>query len=152
MKPGFFGGPGIQHIALRTDDIINAVSSLRARGVEFIKVPETYYDNMAQRLKASGITLKEDFATIKKLNILIDFDEGGCECDSVTGQVVVLQLMHVTCFPQIYCNFSPRTLLIDRRSSSRSFNERILEDSAQVSRSVVRLAQTVIADLCSIRF
>lgn len=78
-KLGFFGGPGIQHIALRTDDIINAVTSLRARGVEFIKVPESYYIAMAQRLKAAGMTIKEDFETIKRLNILIDFDEGGCE-------------------------------------------------------------------------
>lgn len=61
------------------------MSSLRARGVEFIKVPETYYENMAQRLKASGITLKEDFATIQKLDILIDFDEGGCELSRVKG-------------------------------------------------------------------
>ena len=73
----FYNGPGIQHIALRTPNIIDAVSNLRARGVEFISVPETYYDNMRQRLKATGLKLEESFETIQKLNILIDFDEGG---------------------------------------------------------------------------
>ncbi|KAK6596703.1 4-hydroxyphenylpyruvate dioxygenase [Botrytis cinerea] len=69
------------HIALRTPDIITAVSNLRARGVEFISVPETYYETMRERLadKNSGIKweLKEDFEEIRKLNVLIDFDEGG---------------------------------------------------------------------------
>lgn len=73
----FYGGPGVQHIALRTDNIINAITNLKARGVEFIKVPETYYDNMKLRLKKAGLTLNEDFETLKSLDILIDFDEGG---------------------------------------------------------------------------
>ncbi|KAF2744565.1 4-hydroxyphenylpyruvate dioxygenase [Sporormia fimetaria CBS 119925] len=73
----FYGGPGVQHIALRTKDIISTIRSLRARGVEFIKVPETYYDAMKLRLKKAGMTLNEDFETLKSLDILIDFDEGG---------------------------------------------------------------------------
>ncbi|KAL6702734.1 hypothetical protein ACN47E_001016 [Coniothyrium glycines] len=73
----FYAGPGIQHIALRTTDIITAITHLKARGVEFIKVPATYYDAMALRLKQSGIVLEEDFATLRSLDILIDFDEGG---------------------------------------------------------------------------
>jgi 4-hydroxyphenylpyruvate dioxygenase len=75
----FYGGAGVQHIALRTNDIISAVSNLRARGTEFISVPETYYTTMRQRLKTDkrNWKLKEDFDTIQKLNILIDFDEGG---------------------------------------------------------------------------
>ncbi|KAF4633254.1 hypothetical protein G7Y89_g4867 [Cudoniella acicularis] len=75
----FYGGAGVQHIALRTNDIISAVSNLRARGVEFINVPETYYITMRQRLKSDkrNWKLQEDFDTIQKLNILIDFDEGG---------------------------------------------------------------------------
>ncbi|PSK59309.1 hypothetical protein B9Z65_3633 [Elsinoe australis] len=73
----FYGGAGVQHIALRTDDIISAITNLRARGVEFIKVPETYYDSMQKRLRAAGLELNEDFETIKNLDILIDFDEGG---------------------------------------------------------------------------
>ncbi|EME79664.1 uncharacterized protein MYCFIDRAFT_212281 [Pseudocercospora fijiensis CIRAD86] len=73
----FYNGPGVQHIALRTRDIISAVSNLRARGVEFIGVPDTYYENLRMRLKQSGTKLNESFETIQKLNILMDFDEGG---------------------------------------------------------------------------
>jgi 4-hydroxyphenylpyruvate dioxygenase len=75
----FYSGAGVQHIALRTDNIIAAVSNMRARGVEFINVPSTYYTTMRQRLKSDkrGWQLKEDFDVIEKLNILIDFDEGG---------------------------------------------------------------------------
>jgi 4-hydroxyphenylpyruvate dioxygenase len=75
----FYGGAGVQHIALRTDDIITAVSHLRARGVEFISVPDTYYKTMRLRLKTNSRRweLQEDFNTLQKLNILIDFDEGG---------------------------------------------------------------------------
>ncbi|EON68144.1 4-hydroxyphenylpyruvate dioxygenase [Coniosporium apollinis CBS 100218] len=73
----FYGGAGVQHIALRTTDIIAAITNLKARGVEFIKVPGTYYDAMAARLKKSGLRLEEDFEVLKSLDILIDFDEGG---------------------------------------------------------------------------
>jgi 4-hydroxyphenylpyruvate dioxygenase len=73
----FYGGSGIQHIALRTPDIISAVINLKARGVIFIDVPATYYENMTLRLKQAGLVLNEDFDTLRKLNILIDFDEGG---------------------------------------------------------------------------
>ncbi|MCJ1366404.1 hypothetical protein MMC16_005532 [Acarospora aff. strigata] len=73
----FYNGPGVQHIALRTTDMISAVTNLRQRGVDFITVPETYYDTMRTRLKSSRIRLEEDFGTLQRLNILIDFDEGG---------------------------------------------------------------------------
>lgn len=73
----FYGGPGVQHIALRTTDIVSAITNLKARGVEFIKVPETYYESMKMRLKKSGLKLNEDFEVLKSLDILIDFDEGG---------------------------------------------------------------------------
>ncbi|CAI7666135.1 unnamed protein product [Penicillium pancosmium] len=73
----FYNGAGVQHIALMTDDIIRDITNLKARGVEFIKVPETYYTDMKARLKKSSLVLKEDFETIKSLDILIDFDEGG---------------------------------------------------------------------------
>lgn len=73
----FYGGAGVQHIALRTSDIISTVTNLKARGVLFIEVPGTYYDTMVVRLKRTGLQLNEDFETLKRLNILIDFDEGG---------------------------------------------------------------------------
>ncbi|KAK0747577.1 Glyoxalase/Bleomycin resistance protein/Dihydroxybiphenyl dioxygenase [Apiosordaria backusii] len=75
----FNSGPGVQHIALLTEDIITTVSALRERGVEFINVPSTYYDTMRQRLKTEKRSweLKESLDTIERLNILIDYDEGG---------------------------------------------------------------------------
>jgi 4-hydroxyphenylpyruvate dioxygenase len=73
----FYNGVGVQHIALRTTDILTTVSNLRKRGVEFISVPDTYYTAMKLRLAVTGMKLEEDFDAIQKLNILIDFDEGG---------------------------------------------------------------------------
>ncbi|KAL4764150.1 4-hydroxyphenylpyruvate dioxygenase family protein [Aspergillus foveolatus] len=73
----FYNGAGVQHIALLTDDIIRDITNLKARGVEFIKVPDTYYDDIKIRLKKAGLTLHEDFETIRALDILIDFDENG---------------------------------------------------------------------------
>ena len=73
----FYGGAGIQHIALRTDDIVRDVTNLASRGVEFIKVPDSYYELMEKRLAASGLELQQDFQKIKDLGILIDFDENG---------------------------------------------------------------------------
>lgn len=73
----FYNGAGVQHIALLTDDIIRDITNLKARGVEFIKVPDTYYEDVQVRLKKAGLVLEEDFQTIRDLDILIDFDEGG---------------------------------------------------------------------------
>jgi 4-hydroxyphenylpyruvate dioxygenase len=73
----FYNGPGVQHIALKTSDIITTVTNMRARGVDFISVPDTYYTDMRQRLKRSAVRVTEDFDAIQRLNILIDFDEGG---------------------------------------------------------------------------
>ncbi|PFH58927.1 hypothetical protein XA68_13035 [Ophiocordyceps unilateralis] len=75
----FNSGAGVQHIALLTTDIISAVSALRARGVDFIDVPETYYATLRQRLKSDRRSwkLQEDLDTIQRLNILIDYDEAG---------------------------------------------------------------------------
>jgi len=47
------------------------------RGVEFIKVPDSYYELMEKRLSSSSITVSQDFQNLKELGILIDFDEGG---------------------------------------------------------------------------
>jgi 4-hydroxyphenylpyruvate dioxygenase len=73
----FYGGAGVQHVAFRTTDIITAIRNLKARGMEFIKVPETYYVAMRERLAAAGMKLNEDFDVLASLDILIDFDEGG---------------------------------------------------------------------------
>ncbi|KAI4127194.1 MAG: hypothetical protein LQ347_004697 [Umbilicaria vellea] len=73
----FYNGAGVQHVALRTNDMVTSVTNLKQRGVEFISVPSSYYDTMRTRLKSTGLELVEDFEAIQKLNILIDFDEGG---------------------------------------------------------------------------
>ncbi len=69
----FYKGAGVQHIAIATDDIIQTVSELRKRGVEFLRVPDTYYDEVVTRVGA----INEDYKELKKLNILIDRDEEG---------------------------------------------------------------------------
>lgn len=73
----YYGGAGVQHIALNTDDIITAIQNLRARGVEFLDVPDSYYDMLKTRLKSSGVKIMEDLNTLQKLKILIDYDENG---------------------------------------------------------------------------
>ncbi|KKY38070.1 putative 4-hydroxyphenylpyruvate dioxygenase [Diaporthe ampelina] len=75
----FNSGAGVQHIAIQTPDILSTVSALRARGVQFIDVPATYYETVRMRLKTEKRSweLQEDFEAIQRLNILIDYDEGG---------------------------------------------------------------------------
>ena len=69
----FYRGAGVQHIAVATDDIISTVSQLRANGVDFLYVPETYYEDVLDRVGH----IEEDLDELKKLNILIDRDEDG---------------------------------------------------------------------------
>ncbi|MCD9017744.1 4-hydroxyphenylpyruvate dioxygenase [Parachryseolinea silvisoli] len=69
----FYKGPGVQHIAIATDDIIHTVSALRERGVEFLYVPDNYYEDVLDRVG----TINEDLQELKKQNILIDRDEEG---------------------------------------------------------------------------
>jgi 4-hydroxyphenylpyruvate dioxygenase len=69
----FYNGPGVQHIAIATDDIIYTVGELRKRGIEFLYVPDNYYEDVLDRVGS----IKEDLKELKKLNILIDRDEEG---------------------------------------------------------------------------
>lgn len=69
----FYNGAGVQHIAIATDDIVHTVSELRRRGVEFLYVPETYYEDVLDRVGK----INEDLESLKKQNILIDRDEEG---------------------------------------------------------------------------
>ena len=74
----FYEGPGAQHIAVATDDIISTVSKLRARGIEFLShPPEEYYKAVPLRLAAHNHELREDIETLKSLGIMIDADEEG---------------------------------------------------------------------------
>jgi 4-hydroxyphenylpyruvate dioxygenase len=73
----YYAGSGVQHIALATHDILHAITHLRARGVEFLRVPDTYYEALRARLAAGGVAVKEDLAEVQRLNILVDFDDRG---------------------------------------------------------------------------
>jgi 4-hydroxyphenylpyruvate dioxygenase len=70
-------GPGIQHIALNSTDIVAAVTLLRSRGVRFIQVPGTYYEDLRARLGRSGVDVREDLDALQQLGILVDFDDAG---------------------------------------------------------------------------
>ena len=74
----FYEGPGVQHIAVATDDIIKTVADLRARGVEFLPPPpQAYYDDIPRRLGVHMDMMKEDIKELQKLSILVDADEEG---------------------------------------------------------------------------
>jgi len=73
----YYAGPGVQHIALNTPDIITAVGHMQARGVKFLKVPSTYYVSLRQKLQSSPIKVKEDMDKLEELKILIDYDDKG---------------------------------------------------------------------------
>ncbi|PHS02642.1 MAG: 4-hydroxyphenylpyruvate dioxygenase [Leeuwenhoekiella sp.] len=74
----FYEGPGVQHLAVATDDIVKTVSALRARGVEFLPPPpQAYYDDIPRRLGAHMDTMKEDLTKLQELSILVDADEEG---------------------------------------------------------------------------
>ena len=73
----YYGGAGVQHVAMRTKDIIHAITVMKARGCEFLKVPKSYYDNLRKSLEKSPTKVVEDLDTIERLNILVDFDDKG---------------------------------------------------------------------------
>jgi len=73
----YWVGAGVQHIALRTENILDAVELLRKRGVEFLDIPKAYYDNFRKALPHLAIQVKEDVDALEKLGILIDYDDKG---------------------------------------------------------------------------
>ncbi len=69
----FYRGPGVQHIAIATDDIVQTVRTLKSRGLEFLSVPKTYYDSVPERVGR----IDEDLAPLAELGILVDRDDEG---------------------------------------------------------------------------
>lgn len=69
----FYGGAGIQHIAVATDNIVETVTALRDRGVEFLQVPEVYYSDLQDRVGQ----IDEEMAALQSLGILVDRDDEG---------------------------------------------------------------------------
>jgi len=79
----FYHGPGVQHIAMATDNIIETVAALRRQGVDFLRVPSTYYDDLLARTGP----IDEPIAPLKELGILVDRDEEGYMLQIFTGPV-----------------------------------------------------------------
>lgn len=69
----FYQGPGVQHVAMATDHIVETVTALRDRGVEFLQVPEIYYQTLTARVGK----IDENIDPLKELGILVDRDEDG---------------------------------------------------------------------------
>lgn len=69
----FYNGEGVQHVALATSNIVETVTQLRNRGVEFLQVPKTYYDDLLDRVGK----IDEDIEPLRELGILVDRDEEG---------------------------------------------------------------------------
>jgi 4-hydroxyphenylpyruvate dioxygenase len=69
----FYNGEGVQHVAMATADIVKTVSELKSRGVEFLQVPTSYYDDLIERVGK----IDEDLAPLKELGILVDRDNEG---------------------------------------------------------------------------
>ena len=69
----FYNGPGCQHIAIATDNIVQTVSQMTASGVEFLRVPNTYYDTVLNRVGK----IDEEIEELRKFSILVDRDEEG---------------------------------------------------------------------------
>ena len=80
----FYNGPGVQHIAVATDDIVATVSAMRDRGVEFLYVPDNYYDDLLERVGE----IDEDVEILKQHGILIDRDDEGYLLQLFTKPVV----------------------------------------------------------------
>lgn len=70
-------GAGVQHIALKTDEIIGTVENMKTRGLEFLSIPDSYYDILRKNLPDMNIKVSEDIDRIQKNKILIDYDDKG---------------------------------------------------------------------------
>jgi 4-hydroxyphenylpyruvate dioxygenase len=69
----FFGGPGVQHVALQSEEIVRTVEALQERGIAFLSTPAAYYDDAVERVGEIG----EDWDDLRRLRILVDRDEDG---------------------------------------------------------------------------
>jgi 4-hydroxyphenylpyruvate dioxygenase len=69
----YYGGAGAQHIAVATLDIVRTVTEMRERGIEFLNVPDTYYDDVPERIGE----IKESLEDLRRLGILVDRDDEG---------------------------------------------------------------------------
>jgi 4-hydroxyphenylpyruvate dioxygenase len=80
----FYRGAGVQHIAVATDDILSTVTALMERGVEFLQVPDSYYDDLLSRVGE----IDEEIESLRKLKILVDRDDQGYLLQLFTKPIV----------------------------------------------------------------
>jgi 4-hydroxyphenylpyruvate dioxygenase len=69
----YYGSPGVQHVAMATDDIVGTVAALQERGVVFLSTPDAYYEEVVDRVGE----ISEDYDDLRRLRILADRDEDG---------------------------------------------------------------------------
>lgn len=80
----FYNGPGVQHLALLTEDIVSTVSTLKKNGVEFLSTPDTYYEALSERVGK----IDEEIEKLKELSILVDRDDEGYLLQIFTKPIV----------------------------------------------------------------
>jgi 4-hydroxyphenylpyruvate dioxygenase len=80
----FYNGPGVQHLAILTEDIVSTVAALKKNGVEFLKTPAAYYDDLGQRIGK----IDEEIEKLRELNILVDRDDEGYLLQIFTKPIV----------------------------------------------------------------
>jgi len=73
----YYNGSGVQHIAINVNCIIDVITNLRKRGLEFLTIPKSYYENLRKRLEHCSTKIKEDIDVLEKLHILVDYDDKG---------------------------------------------------------------------------
>lgn len=80
----FYNGPGVQHLAILTEDIVSTVATLKKNGVEFLNTPSTYYEDLGQRIGK----IDEEIEKLRELNILVDRDDEGYLLQIFTKPIV----------------------------------------------------------------
>jgi len=80
----FYGGSGVQHIAVATDDIVSTVVAMKSRGIEFLQVPDSYYDTLLDRVGK----IEEELNELRGLGVLVDRDEDGYLLQIFTKPIV----------------------------------------------------------------
>lgn len=80
----FYNGPGVQHLAILTEDIVSTVATLKKNGVEFLSTPSAYYDSLAERIGK----IDEEIEKLRELNILVDRDDEGYLLQIFTKPIV----------------------------------------------------------------
>ncbi|MEA5457439.1 4-hydroxyphenylpyruvate dioxygenase [Arcicella sp. LKC2W] len=80
----FYGGSGVQHIAVATDDIVSTVVAMKSRGIEFLQVPDSYYDTLLDRVGK----IEEELSELRNLGVLVDRDEDGYLLQIFTKPIV----------------------------------------------------------------